>query len=106
MGLLPGKLTCNVPVQLYESSRVGLQAQATAAASDILRAGQKTLTFGLDNLSNIGDDAVAALIIALRKMREEGGTIVLETRNEQHKRSLRRNGLDHIVSIGTYAQAA
>jgi anti-anti-sigma regulatory factor len=95
-----------MPVQLYESSRAGLQAQATAAASDVLRAGQKTLTFGLDNLSNIGDDAVAALIIALRKMREEGGTIVLETTNEQHQQALLLNGLDRIVSIGTYALAA
>jgi anti-anti-sigma regulatory factor len=95
-----------MPVQLYESSRAGLQAQATAAANDVLRAGQKTLTFGLDNLSNIGDDAVAALIIALRKMREEGGTIVLETSNERHQQALLLNGLDRIVSIGTYALAA
>ena len=95
-----------MPVQLYESSRAGLQAQAAAAASDVLRAGQKTLTFGLDNLGNIGDDAVAALIIALRKMREAGGTIVLETTNEQHQRALLRNGLDRIVTIGTYALAA
>ncbi len=103
---MPGKLTCNVPVQLYESSRAGLRAQATAAASDVLRAGQKTLTFGLDNLSHVGDDAVAALIIALRRMREDGGTIVLETTNEQHQRALLLNGLDRIVSIGTYALAA
>jgi anti-anti-sigma regulatory factor len=95
-----------MPVQLYESSRAGLQAQATAAASDVLRAGQKTLTFGLDNLSNIGDDAVAALIIALRRMREEGGTIVLETTNERHQQALLLNGLDRIVSIETYALAA
>jgi hypothetical protein len=97
---------CNVPVQLYESSRAGLQAQATAAASDVLRAGQKTLTFGLDNLGNIGDDAVSALVIALRKMREEGGTIVLETANDKHQQALLRSGLDRIVSIGTYALAA
>jgi anti-anti-sigma regulatory factor len=95
-----------VPVQLYQSSRAGLQAQAAAAASDVLRAGQKTLTFGLDNLSNIGDDAVAALIVALRKMREEGGTIVLETTNAQHQQALLLNGLDRVVSIGTYALAA
>ncbi len=95
-----------MPVQLYESSRAGLRAQATTAASDVLRAGQKTLTFGLDNLSNVGDDAVAALIIALRKMREDGGTIVLETTNEQHQRALVLNGLDRIMSIGTYALAA
>src|ERR1700735_3938264 len=67
MPSLPGKRTCNMPIQLYESSRAGLQAQAAAAASDVLRAGQKTLTFGLDNLGTIGDDTVAALILAPRQ---------------------------------------
>jgi anti-anti-sigma regulatory factor len=95
-----------VSVQLYQSSRAGLQAQASAAASDVLRAGHKTLTFGLDNLPSVGDDAVAALIIALRKMREEGGTITLETTNEQHQQALLLNGLDRIVNIGTFALAA
>jgi hypothetical protein len=39
-------------------------------------------------------------------MREEGGTIVLETANEKHQQALLLNVLDRILSIGTYALAA
>jgi anti-anti-sigma regulatory factor len=91
----PGRHVC----RLFDSSSSGLRARAKAAAQDILSDGHKTLTLGLDNLSNVGDSAVAAVIVALRTMRDSGGTIQLRARKTEHRRQLRLNGLDRIVTV-------
>jgi len=96
-----GGVSAGSYVELFESSSVGLRAQASAAAQDILRQGRKNLTIGLDNLSTVSDGAVAAVIVALRTMRESGGTIRLFTRNSEHRRQLLLSGLDRIMMVVT-----
>lgn len=88
-------------VELFESSGAGLRAQAKAAATETLRQRRTTLTIGLDNLWAVGDTAVAALIVALRTMRESGGTICLLTHRPEHRRRLQLNGLDRIMTLVT-----
>jgi anti-anti-sigma regulatory factor len=84
-------------LELFESSGVGLRAQATAAAEAMLRQGRTTLTIGLDNLGAVGDAVIAAVIVALRIMREAGGTICLLTHNSEHRHQLALYGLDRAL---------
>lgn len=86
-------------VELFESSVSGLRAQAASAAQEMLRQGHRTLTIGLDNLSAVGDAVVAAVIVALRIVREYGGTICLRTQNSEHRHQLILNGLDRLVAV-------
>ncbi len=86
-------------VELFESSGAGLRAQARAAAEQSLKQRRTTLTIGLDNLWSVGDAAVAALIVALRTMRDSGGTIRLLTHKPEHRRRLLLNGLDRVMTL-------
>jgi anti-anti-sigma regulatory factor len=81
-------------VELYASSPMGLRAQTVAAADETLRQGATTLVLGLDNLPTLDDAAISATIVALRKLRESGGTVRLATRNADHRRHLALTGLD------------
>jgi anti-anti-sigma regulatory factor len=85
--------------ELLTSSAVGLRAQTTAAAALAVSTGQKALVIDVDNLRMIDDAVVAAIIAALRTMREAGGSIQILTNREPHLRSLRFFCLDRIVAV-------
>lgn len=85
--------------ELLASSAVGLRAQTTAAAMLAVSTGQKALMIDVDNLRTIDEAVVAAIIAALRTMREAGGGIQILTNREAHLRSLRVFCLDRIVGL-------
>ena len=86
-------------VEFYASSPTGLRAQATAAVSDAIRGGSTILVVGLDNLARFDAAAISAAIVALRGLREIGGTVRLVTRSATHRRSLEATGLDHVFDV-------
>jgi anti-anti-sigma regulatory factor len=86
-------------VEFYASSRTGLRAQATAAVSDAQHHGSTILVVGLDSLSKLDDAAVSAAILALRGLREIGGTVRLVTQSGSHRRRLFALGLDRIFDV-------
>jgi len=88
---------------LYASSSAGLRAQAVRAADETLRLGRTTLVIGLDSLPVFDDAAVSAAIIALRRLREVGGSVRLVTHNAAHRQELALTGLDHVFDV--YASA-
>ncbi len=88
---------------LYSSSLTGLRAQAANAAEETLRAGHKTLVLGIDSLGAFDDAAASATIVALRRLREVGGSVRLVTRNAAHRAQLALTGLDHVFDV--YANA-
>jgi anti-anti-sigma regulatory factor len=57
------------------------------------------LIIGLDRLAAIDDEAMSAIIVALRRVRETGGTIRLVTRNAHHHERLSIAGLDRIFEV-------
>jgi hypothetical protein len=75
-------------IDLYTSSRTELRAQLSAAVDETLRRRSLTLLVGLDSLPNLDDGVLAAAIIALRRLRESGGTLRLKTGNASHRRTL------------------
>ena len=85
--------------ELLTSSAVGLRAQTTAAAALAVSTGQKALTIDVDSLQTIDDAVVAAIIAALRTMRDAGGCVQILTNQEAHLRSLRLFCLDRIVTV-------
>jgi len=85
--------------ELFASSSAGLRAQAVSAAQEVLRQGRATLTMGIDNLPTLGDDAIAAILAALRRMCEKGGTIRLRTHKSEHRSRLLLNGLGGVVAL-------
>jgi anti-anti-sigma regulatory factor len=86
-------------VELRSSSPAGLRAQTTAAVNEVLVRERATLLLGLDSLSIIDDAVIAALIVALRRLREIGGTVRLITGNAEHRERLARIGLDRVFDI-------
>jgi anti-anti-sigma regulatory factor len=93
-------------VELYSSSLIGLRAQAVAAADETLRRRRNILVIGLDGLSALDDAAVSASIVALRRLREVGGTVRLVTHNANHRKQLAANGLDRIFEVFSSAEEA
>jgi anti-sigma B factor antagonist len=93
-------------VELYASSPVGLRAQAVEAANDALRRGSTLLILGLDNLTTLDDAALSAMIVALRRLREAGGTVRLVTQNGAHRNRLAVTGLDRIFDVFATADDA
>ncbi len=91
--------------ELYDSSSSGLRAQATAAADEALRRGSSILVLGLDSLSELDAAAVSAMIVALRKLREVGGSVRLVTLNADHREHLAATGLDRIFKVFPIAEA-
>jgi anti-anti-sigma regulatory factor len=83
-------------VELYSSSPRGLRAQATAAANETLRRRGTTLLLGLDNVPTLDDGVLSATIVALRRLREVGGTVRLVTQNSSHRKRLAITGLDRV----------
>lgn len=93
-------------VEFYESSPVGLRAQATDAVDGALRRGTTSLVFGLDSLSALDDAAISAIIVALRRLREIGGTVGLVTQSAAHRERLMLTGLDCIFDVFASAEEA
>jgi anti-anti-sigma regulatory factor len=91
----------NIPhfVELRSSSPAGLRAQTTAAVDEVLVRQSATLLLGLDSLSIIDDAVISALIGALRKLREIGGTVRLSTSNADHRERLAHIGLDRVFDV-------
>jgi anti-anti-sigma regulatory factor len=84
---------------LYASSASGLRAQAVSAADETLKRGRDTLVIGLDNLSAFDDAVAAAAIVALRRLREAGGSVRLVTSKATHRERLALTGLDHVFAV-------
>jgi anti-anti-sigma factor len=93
-------------VELYASSPVGLRAQAVEAVNDALRRGSTLLVLGLDSLSTLDDAALSAMIVALRRLREVGGTVRLVTQSVAHRKRLVVAGLDRIFDVFASAEEA
>jgi len=86
-------------VEFYASSPKRLRAQATAAVNETLRQGSTTLVVGLDSLSILDDAAISGTIVALRGLREIGGTVRLVTQSVAHRRHIEAIGLDRIFDV-------
>jgi anti-anti-sigma regulatory factor len=94
-------------VEFYASSPNGLRAQATAAVSDAMRRGSTILVVGLDSLSRLDDAEISATIVALRGLRETGGTVRLVTQSVAHRHLLKAMGLDRIFGVfASFEEAA
>jgi anti-anti-sigma regulatory factor len=93
-------------VEFYASSPVGLRAQAVEAVNDALSRGSTLLILGLDNLSTLDDAALSATIVALRRLREAGGTVALITQSVAHRKRLVATGLDRIFDVFATAEEA
>ena len=86
-------------VKLHASSPSGLRAQAAMAADETLRLRSTNLLLGLDGLSILDDAAISGTIVALRKLRDIGGTVGLVTGNPAHRKRLAQLGLDRVFDI-------
>jgi anti-anti-sigma regulatory factor len=86
-------------VELYSSSLGGLRAQTVAAAHETLRRSATVLVLGLDSLAALDDAAISATIVALRILREVGGTVWLVTGNAAYRDYLALTGLDRIFEV-------
>jgi anti-anti-sigma regulatory factor len=93
-------------VEFYESSPAGLRAQAADAVDGALRRGTTILVLGLDSLSTLDDAAISAIIVALRRLREIGGTVGLVTQSAAHRKRLMLTGLDCIFDVLGSAEEA
>jgi anti-anti-sigma regulatory factor len=86
-------------VKLHASSPSGLRAQAATAAEETLRLRTTSLLLGLDGLSILDDAVISGTIVALRKLRDIGGTVALVTGNPTHRKRLTQLGLDRVFDI-------
>jgi anti-anti-sigma regulatory factor len=86
-------------VEVYASSPIGLRAQVAAAVDHALELGATVVVFGLDSLPEIDDSALSAIIIALRRLREVGGSIRLVTQSAAHRERLAVTGLDRVFAV-------
>ena len=80
-------------VQLLASSPSGLRAQAIAAANETIRSGKKQLIVDLDNLTQMDDAVLSALILALRRLREEGASLSVLTSKDANRVYLDSTGM-------------
>jgi anti-anti-sigma regulatory factor len=86
-------------VEFYASSSSSIRAQATSAVDDALLHGTTLLVLGLDNLPALDDTVLSAAIVALRRLREVGGSVRLATQNPAHRKRLAQTGLDRIFPV-------
>jgi anti-anti-sigma regulatory factor len=86
-------------VEFNASSPAGLRAQARVAVNDAMRRRAKVMVVGLDRLAVLDDAAISAAIVALRGLREVGGTVRLVTQSVTHRRRLESMGLDRIFDV-------
>jgi anti-anti-sigma factor len=81
------------PVQLLTSSPSGLRAQIIAAADDTITAGRSLLIVDLDNLAQMDDAVFAALILALRRLRDAGASLRVVTSKSTIRRYFDSTGM-------------
>jgi anti-anti-sigma regulatory factor len=86
-------------VEVLSGSSEALRAQLVAAAASTLQQGKTTLAIGLDTLRELDDPAIAATIIALRRLRAAGGTVQLVTQRDDHRARLAVTGLDRVFEV-------
>jgi anti-anti-sigma regulatory factor len=88
-------------VQLLTSSPSGLRAQVIAAANDTIRSGQRQLIVDLDNLTQMDDAVLSALILALRRLRGEGGSLRVVTSKDAIRGYLDSTGMKLAFGMGS-----
>jgi anti-anti-sigma regulatory factor len=93
-------------VKLQSSSPSELKTQATVAVEETLRRHTTSLLLGLDGLSILDDAVIAETIVALRKLRDVGGTVRLVTASPAHRVRLAQLGLDRIFEVFASPEAA
>lgn len=86
-------------VKLHSGSPTGLRAQTAMAVEETLRLRTTSLLLGLDDLSILDDAVIAGTIVALRKLRDVGGTVCLVTGNDTHRKRLAQLGLDRVFDV-------
>lgn len=86
-------------IELSTNSRAELRAQFSAAVDETLRRRSSTLLVGLDSLASLDDCVFSAAIVALRRLREVGGTIRLITHKASHRKTLTTTGLDRVFEV-------
>jgi anti-anti-sigma factor len=90
-------------VQLLASSPSGLRAQTVAAANETIQSGQRQLVVDLDNLTHMDDAVLAALILALRRLREAGASLRVFTTKDPIRSYLDATGMN--LAFGMSASA-
>lgn len=60
---------------------------------------EREVVVGLDSIASLDDSVIRELIRALRRLREIGGALRLDTTRSSICASLRENGLDRIFPI-------
>jgi anti-anti-sigma regulatory factor len=86
-------------VELYSSSPTGIRDQTSVAVEETLRRQNTSLLLGLDGVSILDDAVISGTIVALRKLRDVGGTVRLLTGNPIHHERLSQLGLDRVFDI-------
>ena len=86
-------------VKLHSGSPAGLRSQTAAAVEETLRLRTTSLLLGLDALSILDDAVIASMIVALRELRDVGGTVRLVTGNGAHRKRLAQLGLDRVFDV-------
>jgi anti-anti-sigma regulatory factor len=93
-------------VQLLTSSPSGLRAQAIAAANETILSGQKQLIVDLDNLTQMDVAVLSALILALRRLREEGASLTVVTAKNENRAYLNSTGMKAITPCSPAGSAS
>jgi anti-anti-sigma regulatory factor len=93
-------------VNLRSGSPSVLRAQTAVAVEETLRLRTTSLLLGLDGLPILDDALIAGTIIALRKLRDVGGTVCLVTGNNIHRKRLAQLGLDRVFDVLSSPEAA
>jgi len=69
------------------------------AAESALAANDRSLTVGLDGLASLDAAAMSSLIVALRRMREAGGSVMLLATRPELLQALAVSGLDRVFRV-------
>ena len=75
-----------------------------ADAEKAIAAGDPMLTIGLDDLASVDATAMGSLIVALRRMRESRGSVVLHVTRPELLGELAVSGLDRVFKIVAQAE--
>lgn len=86
---------------MYHRLTTGPQSRDAllADAEKAIAAGESTLTIGLDDLGTVDATSMGSLIVALRRMRESGGSVVLHVTRHELLGELATSGLDRVFKI-------
>jgi anti-anti-sigma regulatory factor len=73
--------------------------QVLATVENAIAAHQPSLTLGLDELPTLEAGEMGSLIVALRRMRETGGSVVLHVTRPDMLQALAETGLDRVFKV-------